>query len=102
MSEQGRHQNPKLLEIEQVILDPIVSGFEGVVMQLEEKGGLYTLREISVCSGNRILTVTSRDESFIRDLFTTDLEGYKALQDLLLPGQQPPHDQLQSRTRRPT
>lgn len=99
MSEQGRQKDANLLEIEQVLLDPVVSGFEGVVMQLEEEGGLYTLREVSVCTGNSIFTITSRDEVFIKSLFRRDLEGYRELQDLRLSGCEATPSQ---KTRRPT
>lgn len=93
----GHHQRRKLLEIEQVILDPIFSGFEGVVLQMEEHDGLFTLLELSVCSGNRILHVSSQDEGLVRGLFERDLKGYRELQRLSPVDHQP---QSPSQTRR--
>lgn len=67
-----------VLELERIPLDPLTSGFEGVILELTERDGLFTLSEISPVSGNLVLRFTSRYENFVRDLFQRELRGYAA------------------------
>ena len=68
---------PNLLELERIALDPVTSGFSGVILELSERDGLFTLLEISAATGNQVLRFTSSHEGFIRDLFQQELEGYE-------------------------
>jgi hypothetical protein len=71
-----------MLEIEPVLLDPVLSGFVGVIIELSEYEEVYTLFEFSAGTGNEILKVTSSDENFIRALFDHELEEFNRLANL--------------------
>ena len=73
---QPSQAQPNLLELERVVLDPVTSGFSGVILELSERDGVFTLLEISPVSGNQVLRFTSTHEQFIRCLFQRELEGY--------------------------
>lgn len=68
-----------ILALEQVALDPVATGFAGVVLELSEFGGRYTLFEMALGSGNRILKISSRDEELVRGCFEKELEGFSQL-----------------------
>ena len=71
-----------VLELRHITFDPLTSGFSGVVLELSENGGLFTLLEFSPITGNRTLRFTSRDEELVRNLFEAELEACETLQGL--------------------
>ena len=73
---QPSQAQPNLLELERIALDPVTYGFSGVILELSERDGVFTLLEISPVSGNQVLRFTSTREQFIRRLFQRELEGY--------------------------
>lgn len=77
---QPHHDAGEIIRLEHVWLDPVMCGFGGVMVELAEQGGLFTLLEVATTTGNRILKVTSRDEAYIKVLFERELAAYARLQ----------------------
>lgn len=82
MNGAAAHESENIIKLEQVRFDPVLTGFAGVILELSEREGLFTLVELAVGSGNKILQVSSPREHFIRDLFERRLAGYTGLQRL--------------------
>lgn len=82
MTGAAAHESENIIKLEQVWLDPVLTGFAGVILELSEREGLFTLVEIAAGSGNKILQVSSPREHFIRGLFEKEFAGYTGLQHL--------------------
>ena len=76
-------ENRNILELEQVPLDPVLTGFAGVILELSQRGGVFTLVELAAGSGNTILRISSRNEDFLRRFFESEVAGYAELGRLL-------------------
>ena len=73
------NRGKNILVLVQVTLDPVLTGFSGVILELSEHGGVYTLFEMAAGSGNRLLEISSRDEAMVRWHFEKELEGFTRL-----------------------
>lgn len=74
----GEEKN--ILELEHLPLDPILTGFSGVIIELCENEGVFTLMEIAIISGNRIFRFSSQDEALVRRIFAGEVASYRVLQ----------------------
>ena len=74
------HEDRNILELEQVPLDPVLTGFAGVILELSHDEGVFTLVEVATGSGNKVFRMSSRDEDLIWGLFERELAAYTALQ----------------------
>lgn len=79
MAHDALHENRNILELEQVSLDPVLTGFAGVILELSQHEGVFTLVELAAGSGNTILRISSRDENLIRGFFEREVAGYTEL-----------------------
>lgn len=55
-----------MLESAYIKLDPVVDGFEGVLVELSCSGKYYVLTETAVGSGNRLMRFSSADSTRVR------------------------------------
>lgn len=58
-----------VLESVYIDFDPILDGFDGVVIALSRQGSNYTLTEIAVATGNPLLRFSSTDANLAYGLF---------------------------------
>lgn len=65
----------EVIRVDTVELDPILSGFTGIVSELSRNGDLFTLYQFASATGNRLLFVQSRNESRIRELFQKEADA---------------------------
>lgn len=63
----------EVLESVAVAMDPILDGFAGVLVELVFDGELYTLSEMALGSGNRLLRFRSEDRRLAYALFEAEL-----------------------------
>ena len=68
----------EVLESVYVEMDPVLSGFEGVLVELCRKDDRYVLRETAAGSGNRLLEFSSKDERLVRGTFEKELSALSA------------------------
>ena len=57
-----REDHRQVLETVYAVMDPVVDGFAGVLVELGREGDRYVLRETAAGSGNRLLEFSSKDE----------------------------------------
>lgn len=63
----------EVLESVAVAMDPVLDGFTGVLVELVFDGERYTLSEMALGSGNRLLRFRSEDRRLAYALFETKL-----------------------------
>lgn len=65
----------EVLESVAVAMDPVLDGFAGVLVELVFDGERYTLSEMALGSGNRLLRFRSEDRRLAYALFEAELPG---------------------------
>lgn len=58
-----------VMESVYIELDPVLDGFQGVVVELSHHGQLYVLTETALGSGSTLLRFRSTDRAFAHELF---------------------------------
>jgi hypothetical protein len=79
MVDDAPHESRNILELEQVPLDPLLTGFAGVILELSQHEGVFTFVEIAAGSGNIVFRISSRDENLVRGSFEREVAGYTKL-----------------------
>lgn len=64
-----------VLESVYIAMDPVLEGFEGVLVELSCQGESYVLTETAVGTGNRLLAFSSNNESLIYALLHQQLSN---------------------------
>lgn len=73
-----------VLESVYIAMDPVLEGFEGVLVEMILSERRYILTETAIGSGNRSLTFVSSNYDLVRRLFLECTAPAESVQQLLL------------------
>jgi len=73
----------ELLESLFVELDPLESGFAGVLLEVHRHGDRYVLLEVAPFTGNRLLRFSSKDRGLVYAVLDRELDGLLGGEDPL-------------------